>query len=631
MSDDITFEQFRDEWLTDVREGSPSTTELGHRFAHKLLTQWRDIDDSSDDPVYCDGAGDGGIDIALLYRGEDGDGDTPSAEGHIWYLLQSKYGKAFQGVRTLLEEGQKVIDTLDGKRSHLSSLATGLLERLMIFCAQASERDHIILVFASEEPLTEDQKRALDDVRAMGRSRLGAIFDVESVSVDTVYRKQTTGLAPIAVSIRSNVSKSGEDLLIGSVTLLDLYEFLRDYRTRTDDLDQLYEKNVRLFLGNRGRVNKKMEETLQIAPERFGLYNNGITIVVTSFSQRPDGTTELIEPYVVNGCQTTRTIWEVCHRRQEAGGTGSSPEMAEWRSKARHGVVVTKIVRVGAEDESLMQAITRYTNTQNAVREKDFLALTSDFATWAKLMAEQYNVFLEVQRGGWDSRRALQRQKPHITQFAEASNAFDLLKVYGAGWLGEAGTAFGRNAAFLPNGTIFRRIINEESHDDPFGVDDLYAAYQLQKAADTYQFGRGGKRSRRQTRYLFYMVILQLLKGVLIRANNGNPTLKDLTRAMVKLSEPRNQPALAVLLDTAVDIVDEYLTEGSEDSVYGEPAFKALNSDLNGYLKWEQLGKTNDASPHLLSLLAVTQRSMGRSAGGDPSPRDMITQSLQVE
>jgi hypothetical protein len=55
-----------------------------------------------------------------------------------------------------------------------------------------------------------------------------------------------------------------------------MYDFLRAYRDMTGDLDQIFEKNVRRFLGARGRVNKGMQETLRDAPERFGLYNNGI-------------------------------------------------------------------------------------------------------------------------------------------------------------------------------------------------------------------------------------------------------------------------------------------------------------------------------------------------------------------
>lgn len=71
-----SFQDFRSQWLEEVVVGSPSTTELGHRFARKLITQWLDVFEDSDDLLYCDGAGDGGIDIAYLERGENGDGDS---------------------------------------------------------------------------------------------------------------------------------------------------------------------------------------------------------------------------------------------------------------------------------------------------------------------------------------------------------------------------------------------------------------------------------------------------------------------------------------------------------------------------------------------------------------------------
>jgi len=437
------------------------------------------------------------------------------------------------------------------------------------------------------------------------------------------------------VPIQADLAESGEDLLVGTISLLSLYDFMKAYRAQTQDLDQLYEKNVRRFLGNRGRVNKAMEKTLQQTPELFGLFNNGITIVVADFQKDSNGTTELLEPYVVNGCQTTRTIWEICHRRLESGGTGSDVGLETWREKARQGIVVTKIVKVGedgkvgADGEKLLQNITRYTNTQNAVREKDFLTLTSDFATWARQMAERYGIYLEIQRGGWDSRRALQRQKPSITQFIEAGNAFDLLKVYGAGWLGEAGTAFGRNAAFLPNGSIFRRIMSDENSNDQFGVDDLYAAYRLQKAADTYHFGRGaGRTSRRQTRFLFYMVVIELLEHVLSRANMSADR-KNITKALVSLFGSDNDAAVCALLDSAIEVIDEYLTEGTEDSIFSEPAYRnTFNTNLNNYLKAEQVGKTEEVSPRFRSLLAVTKRSMARTAAGHPSPRDMILEAI---
>src|SRR5207249_3212916 len=162
--------------------------------------------------------------------------------------------------------------------------------------------------------------------------------------------------------------------------------------------------------------------------------------------QRDDSTYELIEPYVVNGCQTTRTIWEVFQQKLYSRTRPTAYDLDRWQEKAIEGVVVTKIVRVGRGGDSLLQNITRYTNSQNAVSEKDFITLEDDFRRWSREMAEEYGIFLEIQRGGWESRQALQDQNPSVRHFTESINAFDLLKTYGSGWLREAGTAFGRNA-----------------------------------------------------------------------------------------------------------------------------------------------------------------------------------------
>lgn len=636
-SESVDFESFREQWLSDIEKGNPSTVELGRRFAHKLVQQWRDIDDSSTDLVYCDGAGDGGIDIAYLDRGEDEESSESNASGHTWYLVQSKYGSAFRGDATLLIEGQKVLDTLDGKRQKLSSLAEGLLERLATFRNGASEHDRIVLLFGTERALEEGQKRVLDDLRSMGRARLGPLFEVESLSIQTIYQRTLDEAAANAlegrtVPLSAALVASGTNLLVGSTSLINLYNFLKAYRDKTEDLDQLYEKNVRRFLGARGKVNKGMQETLRSAPEHFGLYNNGITIVVTDFKSIGTNTFQLVEPYIVNGCQTTRTIWEVCHVRLESGGTGGNPELESWRKKTAQGVVVTKIVKVGNEGENLLEAITRYTNSQNAVREKDFLALTSDFKTWARQMAERYGVYLEIQRGGWDSRRALQKQHPDLRQFTEMANAFDLLKVYGAGWLGEAGLAFGKNPPFLPNGTIFKRIINQEgvAEGEHFGVDDLYASYLLKSAADTYGFGRGATEdSRRQTRFLYYMVVLDLLREVLSRGSLPT-THHSLSSALIKIFRSSQEQSKDALLDTAVEVIGTYLTQGGDNSLFDEPAYKnSFYFDLNAYLKWEKLGKSEADSPRFRALLAVTKMFMGQKMGGQPARRELILSAVK--
>lgn len=630
---ELTFEAFREEWLEDVREGSPSKTELGHRFARKLFTQSFDIGDDSDNLFYCDGTGDGGIDIAYLDQGDEDEGDTNGAsEGHTWYLVQSKYGKAFQGVETLLSEGHKVIETVDGKRRRLSSLVEhDVLERLQTFRRQASDRDRLFLVFATENPLNETQKRALSDISSMGRARLGPIFSVMAISIKNIYDRNAEDAheteAPSLVPLQADLTGAGDDLLVGTVSLLKLYDFMKAYRAQTDDPDRLYEKNVRLFLGNRRKVNKAMQQTLLEEPEHFGLYNNGITLIVEDFERRRDVGYLLLAPYVVNGCQTTRTIWEVCDKRLRAGGTGTDSQIAEWQDKAAKGVVVVKVVRVGPSRANLVKEITRYTNSQNAVREKDFLALQPNTGNWATEMAEKYGVYLEIQRGGREARKALQKQNPDLTpQFTEWANAFDLLKVYGAGWLGEAGLAFGKNAPFLPDGRIFRKLVDDEAGRDSFGVEDLHAAFLLQKAADTYKFGRNAVDQRKLTKFLFYMIVMKLLKDVLIHTTRDtDPSPRSLTKAFLKLSEPENRKARDRLLDMSIRAVDEYLTEGKPDSIYNEPTY---NANVNTFLKSEQLGKVKEDTPRFHALVARYSSILGMSIGDEPSAQVLIEEAL---
>ena len=625
---EVTFEQFCQEWLVEFRESTLSPFEKGQGFAFKLVTQWLGVTEDDEDLVLCDGVGDGGIDIAYLRRADIGDAerDSQADEGDTWYLIQSKYGTAFQGQDTIISEGRKVIATLAGENTRLSERVAQLVGRLSNFREQASERDRIVLVFATEKAMSESDRKALHDIRALGRERfctpkLPGLFDVEDVSLHTIWEARDTQEQPsITLPIRGNFVDPSSGLRVGTITLTNLYEFLSAYRDKTGNLDQLYERNVRQFLGGRGRINKGIDATLKNNPELFGLYNNGITIVVSDYSAKSDEVCVLFNPYVVNGCQTTRTIWEVLKQYLDPGGTGQSDALTKWRAAAERGVVVTKIVK---SDNAQITDITRFTNSQNSVREQDFLALRSDFRSWRDAMAEHYGIYLEIQRGGWTAQKAYQDSHPNSRQFSQYANAFDLVKVYSAGWLREPGNAFGRNAPFVPGtGRVFERIT---SGKEPFGVDDLYSAYRLQKLADEFKFGRAAEvDSRRQTRFLFYMVVVDFLRETLIRASRPY-SAGELTKAFLALLKDENQDALQEILNAAIEVIDVYLNRESEDSLYKEPWYQG---DLNTFLKREQLGNSEDGTPFLKSLLADHKRFFGRSRAGQPSPRDLVTQAL---
>lgn len=620
----ISFDDFKTDWLTEITNGSPSTVTLGNRFSKKLVMQWLDFNEDTDDIIFCDGSGDGGIDIAYLQRGDTLEDNAN--DGDSWYLFQSKYGSAFAGKDTLLIEAQKVIETIDGKTKRLSSLANDLVERLQTFRISASSKDKLVLVFATNGALTDEEKRALNDIKVFGRARLGNLFDVDAVSIETIYQRAVENLSQFKKYILpfiANLVPSGNDLLVGSVKLNNLYQFLKDYRSETGDLDLIYEKNVRKFLGSGKKVNAGIAATIRDNPERFGLYNNGITIVVEDFKLLESDKYELTEPYVVNGCQTTRTIWETLYKRLEAGGTGINPDLDEWKNRLKKGIVVVKVVKVGENGEELLTNTTRYTNSQNAVGQKDFIALEGNFRIWAKEMGNTYNIFLEIQRGGWDSQKTLQRTNPTAKHFDEWANAFDLLKNYGAGWLNEPGYAFGKNPPFAPGGSIFKRIIESES----FSIKDLYASFLFQKVGQKIKFGRGAeKQTRGQTRYLFYFVLVELLKECMIHSAIVLTPL-NISSAVIKVFEDIDNEAATQLTDAALNVIDDYLIYGNEDSIFTEPKF---NGDLNNFLKWEKLGKGIDNTPKLSNLIAFTKRDMRRSVGGQQAARDIICSAISL-
>ncbi len=602
----ISLEEFEKQWLEEIVSGNPSTTELGRRFAEKILRDWHEIDSAGAEVILCDGAGDGGIDAAVFAKADHQEG----IEGDSWLLVQSKYGSAFAGADTLALEAQKLFATLEGKRDKLSSLSFELVDRLRNFLRNRGPKDRLEYILATNRRLSPEEQEYLVNIQTLGRAKFGDLFEVDSVSIETIYNKladsDALGAEKFAIPLRTTVTSSGGSLLIGSTKLASVFQFMQDFKTRTGDLDLLYEKNVRKFLGNKRKVNKGIEHTLDTYPERFGLYNNGITIVAEEV-ESVNGEVRLKNPFIVNGCQTTRSIWSVLQRRLNSGGSAPTPSQVDWESSLDKGVVVTKIVVVGSEGEELLTETTRYTNSQNAVSEKDFIALEKDFRTWAPLFNQKYGVFLEIQRGAWEARLAYQRQHPLVIPlYKESANAFDLLKAYAAGWLGEPGIAFGKNPPFAPGGSLFNKIVNSGD----FGIDSLFAAYVMHKLAAGYNFGRGAKvTTRGQTRYLFIMVAVDLVKDFLVNSHlEYGPT--SVSTAVIRLHDAG---LMGEIGDAAVQLIDDYLTDGNEDSLFAEPEFQKVR-DLNAFLKWDKLGKSEEFTPRLRTQMTLTKKMFRKTA-----------------
>lgn len=630
----VSFDQFKEQWLTEIEDSSLSPLDKGRLFASNLITQWLGVTTEDDNFIVLDGSGDGGIDIAYLKQSDIDTAkpdDDASEEGDTWYLVQSKYGTAYAGESTIFEEGNKVITTLQGQNQHLAEGTRQLLQKLDLFRKQASSNDRIALVIATIDPIKQEHRSALDRIKLLGRELITPQFDVQEVSLATIWEDLEESEQPrLSVPVKGRFVEQSSGFLVGTVSLLDMFEFLQSFNRQSGNPDQLYSKNVRQFLGSGRKINKGIADTLNRYPEKFGLYNNGITIVVSGYSKLSEEVVQMNDPYVVNGCQTTRTIWRVLDSKLNAGGTGEDSAFNKWKQQASRGGVVAKIV---SSDETEIARITRYTNSQNSVREQDFNALSSSFQHWAAAMARDYQIFLEIQRGGVAAQKAYEKQQhPGQPQYQDYVNSFDLIKVYGAGWLGVPGLAFGKNAPFLLNGSVYTSMVAREG----FGASDLYAAYRIKCAADKIGFGRSADRaSRRQSRFLFYHIIMRILSNILLLTPQFSPppvSESALTKAVLKIFDSGKEEYAIILCNAAVVLLDQYLTVGNPQSAHNEESFReAHNGDLGAFLKAEKLGQDSH-SPLLVQLLAMHNNTFASIPmpmyEGNPTQKDFIARAL---
>lgn len=133
---------------------------------------------------------------------------------------------------------------------------------------------------------------------------------------------------------------------------------------------RLLEANVRSFLSAKSKgVNAGIQNTLRSTPERFMAFNNGIVLVADEMKldKAQDGSPGIIwlrGMQIVNGGQTTASIYFSKKKYPDTD-----------LSKVR---VPAKIIVMREEDpskeEALVSDISRYANSQNAVRQSDLSA-----------------------------------------------------------------------------------------------------------------------------------------------------------------------------------------------------------------------------------------------------------------
>ncbi|WP_161487109.1 AIPR family protein [Neobacillus mesonae] len=284
----------------------------------------------------------------------------------------------------------------------------------------------------------------------------------------------------------------------------------------------LFHSNIRNYL-NSTQINSGMKKTLKEEPEKFWFFNNGVTIVCDKFNERM-GSLELTAPQIVNGCQTAKTIGDFYKYK-------SKKELAALHSE---GHLLVKIIKTQkSTDESkkkqLRDNITRFTNSQNAVRGLDFYAL-DEFQQMLTGKFEKLGYYYEIQRGSFIALNSVKQNSykgnkdyEYLISGIKSKKKYvlpakEVIQSFTAGIKLMPDIAYGRANELTPTGNKWKDIMNDETKGLPLEL-FLFPYLTLKYIKEELGYKTGASDFKVNSAFLFiatyYLLLTNLVNTIL--------------------------------------------------------------------------------------------------------------------
>ncbi len=255
----------------------------------------------------------------------------------------------------------------------------------------------------------------------------------------------------------------------------------------------VFEENVRSFLGGSNEVNFKIQETLASKEKRhlFSVLNNGITIVAPQLTLTPNSKEmDLVNYQIINGCQTSNTLAQYVDELDDS---------------------VNVVVRfIESPNNDISTDIISATNSQTAIRSENFHGL-KDKAKLVQHYFDAKNSEATVLANANGIPAALvyfeRREKEFKDHGYYATSIFDvreLSRIYAACFLNQP-----------HNSSRYVKTIFQSSGDDLFKDDDCEGLYYC-AALTYYKYNTliNGKKADAQNYKKFKWHIIQLFQWV---------------------------------------------------------------------------------------------------------------------
>jgi len=449
--------------IRDYVEDAKNEVEKGNNFLHWILTRVFEATEDDAADAIVDGANDLGIDAYLPVDFSD----------NTIRLFQSKYGTShsIDAITKFKEDVKRLLGRdITKMRPELAHLVTQIREKnLQIKCCYVTDQQ-------------------VDDK---------GDESIEIIDIEEIIQKLWARIKKPAAGKKSNIKLEKmlrhDNTVLGILKLRELTDFVIKNR------DYVFESNIRQWMQFKTSVNKGIRETLQNNPHKFFYYNNGITIVVSDFEELENNTLVLYAPQIVNGAQTSNSIIDKAKRTNNLDGS----------------ITVTVIK---ADDEQDQNNITKYRNSQNAVRGKDLVSLM-DFHKSIKSQLENLKYFYEIQAGSFDSKTKSQQNEYNgdsiYNNYLPENHkkvivAKDAIQSLVAGLEQRPTESYSSPAQFLPRGSKYDEVFNESLKDDYRLLLYPYLVKEYSKKVLSYG-KRGGHKTKRYATLFFVAVYFRIL------------------------------------------------------------------------------------------------------------------------
>lgn len=538
-----------------------------------------DGDFDREDVVILDGKDDGGIDACFI-------------EGNELYIIQTKYNSSHspESVSHFIEQMKRLLIENKGASARVNDVLERSIEKditkiKLFYITNGVER------LENTNPDFKDSMFYIE-YNALGMHNIVEYISERYAPIPHQIQKKFDIIAEKSFVNREN------NTIVAEVSIKEIAKLVWKGK------DYLYHSNIRNHLGN-NKVNKRIQKTIKETPKDFWFYNNGVTIVCNSFDidshfYRNGGAKVTIDtPQIVNGCQTTKTIFNYMYPKNKKIEDFNNIE----------GTILVKIIK---DTNNKRKDITRYTNSQTAVSGKDFYAL-EEYQLMLKRRFKELGYNYEIQTKAFIDKeyvgnteydylfddnftRRKSRKNTITKKMGNKINVNESTQAYVAGFLFRPGKARSKSN-YAPGTSLYEKIYNDESSPED-------ARYFLFPFALMYYYKKTKNKNNNQGRSkclffcnVYFKVMLEVFKQMDKIDKDADNFIESLSIVQQKENIDiidkiiKNQRLNKMLLDIAEDIVIDFFLDGKITEMIGDNLPKFLKAAIESSIEAKEVLK----------------------------------------